>query len=153
MKKIGIDLSFKELTQHLNEPIVMTDHKGCFAWANDSFHRLCGYSCEEMIGQKPGKMLQGEQSDPGTVCAMRGAVEQGVGIQVEMVNYHKDNTPYWVSISITPIKSDRGQLQGFLAIEKETTQQHEQVASLEQHVVQVYNALMLQAEGHETLVQ
>jgi len=153
MKNIGIDLSFKELTQYLNEPIVMTDRKGCFAWANDSFHRLCGYSRDEMIGQKPGKMLQGEQSDLETVCAMRGAVEQGVGIQVEMVNYHKNGTPYWVSISITPIKGDRDQLEGFLAVEQNTTLQHEQVASLEQHVVQVYNALLLQAEGHETLVQ
>jgi c-di-GMP-specific phosphodiesterase len=69
-------------------------------------------------------------------------------IQVEMVNYHKNGTPYWASVSITPIQGKKDQRDGFVAIEKETTAQHQQLTSMEEPVVQVYNALLL-SEGDE----
>ena len=132
--------------------MVITDRKGRITWTNDSFLQLCGYSSEEVVGQKPGSILQGERSDPEAIRAMGDAIKKGMGIEVEMINYHKNGSPYWVAVSITPIKGRRNQVTGFLAIERNTTQHHDEVAFLERQVVQVYNALLL-AEGHDASIE
>ena len=38
-----------------------------------------------------------------------------------MVNYHKNGTPYWVEIAITPIFDDAGQPLWLVAREREVT--------------------------------
>ena len=42
----------------------MTDAKGSIEWVNTGFTRVTGYSLEEVLGKKPGRLLQGERSDP-----------------------------------------------------------------------------------------
>lgn len=146
MEKDGINPSFKSLARNLSEAVVMTDAMGRITWTNDAFHQLCGYSPEEVLGRIPGHMLQGERTDPSTAQNLSNAVRQGQGIRAEVINYHKDGSPYWVSISITPIKTNRGKLQGFVAFERETTEQHETLDLLEEQIGQLYQALLI-SEG------
>ena len=42
--------------------IIITDKEGCTQWVNNGFQRLTGYSLEDMQGQKPGHILQGEET-------------------------------------------------------------------------------------------
>ena len=148
MKTDTTDRSFKQLARQLSEAVVLTDTKGCITWTNRAFRRLCGYTLKEVLGRKPGHFLQGKHTNKKTVRALHSAVKNGTAIQVEIVNYHKNGTPYWASVSITPIMGKKDQLEGFVAIEKDTTAQHQQLTSLETEVVQVYNALLL-SEGKE----
>ncbi len=152
MKKNGIDHSFKKLARHLTEAVVLTDSKGRITWTNSAFRKLCGYTTKEVIGRKQGHFLEGKQTDAKTVRALHKAVKKGDSIQVEIVNYHKNGTPYWASVSITPVKGDHGQVTGFIAIEKDTTKHHETLASLEQQIVQVYNALLLSEAEEEASI-
>jgi PAS domain S-box-containing protein len=82
------------------------------------------------VGRKPGTFLQGEATDPETVAQIRAALAERRQFDGEIYNYRKSGLGYWVSISITPILDDADVLQGFIAIELETTERREMEEAL-----------------------
>ncbi|MCR9072721.1 MAG: ATP-binding protein [Alphaproteobacteria bacterium] len=100
--------------------VIITDEQGRIEWVNEGFTRTTGYSLAETVGLKPGDFLQGPDTDPKTVREMGTCLSQGVGFDVEVLNYHKDGTPYWVEISCQAIQ-EPGQPKKFIAIENDIT--------------------------------
>jgi PAS domain S-box-containing protein len=102
-----------------NEPArVQTDADGRVVEINPSFSELCGYTFEEIRGRKPGSLLQGPETTPQSVLALRNAIRSRQGCTVEMVNYHKNQTTYRVQIELTPQFNALGELEGFEAVER-----------------------------------
>ncbi len=97
---------------------VETDLKGKIQAINPAFSGLCGYSFQEVKGRKPGTFLQGADTDPAAVQALRDAIAALCPVEVTLTNYHKDGSPYDVWISITPRVDADGKVVGFSAIEK-----------------------------------
>lgn len=95
---------------------VETDRHGGIVAINPAFTGLCGYHFSEIRGRKPGSFLQGAGTDPAVVATLRQAVKNGEPCTVEILNYHKDGSPYRVRISLEPIHTD-GELTGFRAAE------------------------------------
>jgi PAS domain S-box-containing protein len=102
--------------------VVITDAQGLIEWVNDSFTTLTGYTFEEAKGQKPGHLLQGEDTDPATVAYLREAIRKGEGFNCEILNYTKSKRPYWVRINAQPIYDEQGRLEQFIAIETDVTE-------------------------------
>ncbi len=96
--------------------VIITDPEGKIQWVNEGFKRQCGYEFDEVVGKKPGKFLQGEKTCLETVLAIRKALAEQTPFEGEIYNYQKDGSGYWLSISIMPIKSSKGDLKGFIAI-------------------------------------
>ncbi|WP_462251624.1 PAS domain-containing protein [Ekhidna sp.] len=103
--------------------ILITDDKGLITWANEGFTRITGYTLDEAIGQKPGDFLQGESSDNASKKLMSESIKNEKAVYVEMINYNKDGTPYWVSIDLQPIFNRKGKLEKFMAIQSDITDQ------------------------------
>jgi len=101
--------------------VILTDADGCIQWVNDGFTRLTGYTLAEVEGRKPGHVLQGPGTDPGTVDAMRRCLARGEGFSAEVLNYHRDGRKYWLAIEVQPIHDQHGQLTNFMAIEADIT--------------------------------
>ena len=141
-------LRFKEVAERMPEAVVVTDDKGRIAWTNPAFHELCGFTPEEVKGRKPGSFLQGSDTDPETIRALRKAVKRESAFRTEILNYHKDGHPYWASVSITPMRDAKGALEGFVAIECDVTAKRERFDSLEEQVVHVYSALLTVESEH-----
>ncbi|MFP5418482.1 MAG: ATP-binding protein [Gammaproteobacteria bacterium] len=99
--------------------VVITDADCRVEWVNEGFTRLTGYTLDEVRGQKPGALLQGEATDPATVTRMRDALRQGEPFDVDVINYSKSGAPYWINISCNPLRDGAGALQGFMAIESD----------------------------------
>ncbi|CAA6690778.1 MULTISPECIES: PAS domain-containing protein [unclassified Lentimonas] len=137
------DRSFISIARHISDAVVLTDKEGCIVWSNHAFHQLCGYTHKETQGRKPGHLLQGKNTDPATAQTLSDAVHSGNYIRTEILNYHKKGHPYWVSIAITPLKDDSGDVEGFMAIEREVTHSQVHIEMLEQQVTQVYSTLLL----------
>lgn len=95
---------------------VETDRAGNITSINPAFTVLCGYSFAEIAGKKPGHFLQGEDSDPQAVAILREAVKTARPVEVEIVNYHKDGSPYRVAIAMAPIPGPAGEPVGFRAV-------------------------------------
>lgn len=98
---------------------------GRIQWANPAFLELSGYTLEELIGKKPGELLQGEATDPETIKQMKTALARDEDFHVQVVNYNKDGSPYWVDIRCSRLTDEYEHLEGFFALQMDITQQRE----------------------------
>lgn len=100
--------------------VIITDGEGRIEWVNGGFTRITGYTLDEVVGQRPGELLQGPGTDPATVRLMSDCLARDSGFDVEVLNYHKNGTPYWVEITCQSIQ-EPGQPKKFIAIENDIT--------------------------------
>ncbi len=112
--------------------VVVSDAEGRVLWVNPAFTRITGYEMTEMLGQVPGRVLQGEATDPTTVAQIRAALLARHGVQTELVNYRKDGSAFWVQLDIQPVFDDDGVLTNYVAIESDITARKEHEAGLRQ---------------------
>ncbi|MFM8363663.1 MAG: PAS domain-containing protein [Verrucomicrobiota bacterium] len=97
---------------------VVTDPEGFIISINPAFTELCGHSFLDLKGKKPGSMLQGPESCPKSVALLRRAIRRRESVSTELINYHKDRSPYRVRIDLRPLFAPNGKLTGFEAEER-----------------------------------
>ena len=114
------------VADHANSGIIITDGDGKIEYINAGFEKLTGYSLDECRGRKPGPMLQGEGTDPETVRQIREHLNRQEPFYTEILNYHKNGTPYWVSLSIAPVFDADGRVQRFISVEADITRSKQQ---------------------------
>ncbi len=119
-----------EIARRTNNAVVITDANGEVEWVNEGFTRISGFTLQEMKGKRPGSMLQGPETDPATVAFMAEQIKNGQGFQVELVNYHKDGSKYWLEMEVQPVRNEQGAITHFMAIELDTTRRKENEARL-----------------------
>lgn len=113
--------------ERLNDMVVVTDTDSVeepgprIIYVNDAFIATTGYSREEVIGRSP-RMLQGPQSDRAALDTIRAAMKAWQPATVELVNYRKDGTPYWVEIAMAPIADSTGWYTHWVAIERDISE-------------------------------
>jgi PAS domain S-box-containing protein len=139
MKKLAL------VAARTDNAVIITDARGRTEWVNEGFTRITGFTLEELLGRKPGELLQGAGTDPRGVEAMRQAIHRGEGITVELLNYGKSGRPYWNLIEIQPVRDEQGQLVQFVAIESDVTARRE----LEQQAAWSAEQLRLALESAE----
>ncbi len=103
------------------EGLVVSGPDRLVQWVNPSFSAMCGYSPDELRGKNLGPILQGEETDRATAARMRSAVHEYRPCRETILNYHKNGTPYWVEVAISPILVDAGELLWLVARERELT--------------------------------
>ncbi len=101
--------------------VVLTDARGQIEWVNEGFVRITGYTLEEVRGKKPGRFLQGPETDPATVQFIRERLARGEGFSQEILNYGKHGQRYWLAIEVQPIRDEHGRITNFMAIETDIT--------------------------------
>jgi len=102
--------------------LVVSGPDGLVQWINPAFSSMCGYKLEELRGQRLGPILQGAATDRATAERMRHAVRLHQPCRETILNYHKNGTPYWVEIDITPIHGEAGEPLWMIARERELTE-------------------------------
>ena len=112
--------------------IIVTDNKGNIEWVNKAFETVTGYSLEEVIGKKPGSLLQGEATDKATIAYMREKIKNAEPFICEIYNYKKSGVGYWLRISGQPIFDKSGNVVRFFAIEEDITKEKEAELKLEE---------------------
>lgn len=125
------------VAQRTDSAVVITDRDVKIEWVNEAFTRITGYTADEAIGRNPGQLLQGPETDPETVRAMREGLRAGQGFDVELVNYRKDGTKYWLAIEVRPVSNAEGEVERFVAVERDITEaraRNERVRLLESAV-------------------
>ena len=103
------------------EGMVMSGPDGLVQWINPEFSAMCGYTLDELRGKKLGPILQGDRTDREAAARMRSAVHSYRPCRETILNYHKNGTPYWVEVAITPIMDDKGEPLFLVARERELT--------------------------------
>ncbi|MBR2514574.1 MAG: EAL domain-containing protein [Halomonas sp.] len=72
-------------------------------YANPAFCRMTGYEVEELLGQTP-RMLQGPETDPKVLEALRESLICQEPFLGSTINYRKDGIPYQVEWSISHVR-------------------------------------------------
>lgn len=100
------------------EALVVADADGFVEWVNPAFLAMCGHSLAELKGRKPGRVLQGPDTDHAAVARIRTALRERRPCRETLVNYHKDGTRYQADVRIMPILDNAGQPLWFVAKER-----------------------------------
>ena len=89
-------------------------------FANRAFQRLSGYPLAEIMGRNC-RFLQGPGTDGAAVTRIREALEARQDINLDILNYRKDGTPFWNALYISPVINEAGELLFFFASQIDVT--------------------------------
>jgi two-component system sensor histidine kinase/response regulator len=112
--------------------VVILDQEGVIEWVNDGFVRMTGYELAEVAGRRPGDVLHGPATDPGTVEEIDEAVRNRHGLTWEILHYRKDGRRYWASGSLTPVFDEQGTQARSIAVYTDMTKRRQAQEALEQ---------------------
>jgi PAS domain S-box-containing protein len=112
--------------------VIITDAKGVALWVNEGFTRISGYAASEVLGRKPGQLLQGPETDAGTIAMMSECLSHGEGFHCEILNYAKDGRQYWLDVEVQPMLGEDGRIEKFMAVELDITDRKRRESELRQ---------------------
>lgn len=118
-----------EVALNTQTAVLTTDADGLALWVNKAHTKLSGYTLDEMIGKKPGSLLQGPETDPDTIAYISHKLKEQVAFSVEILNYHKNGKKVWLKLNITPI-FQHGKLDKFIAFQEDITEKRRNVQRL-----------------------
>ncbi|MEM6782550.1 MAG: PAS domain-containing protein [Bacteroidota bacterium] len=89
-------------------------------FANRAFYEITGYSPEETLGRNC-RFLQGADTDPEAVQTIRRGLEAGEAVDVELLNYRKDGTPFWNRLSLVPVANGDAPPDHYVGVQRNVT--------------------------------
>ncbi|WP_196284030.1 PAS domain-containing sensor histidine kinase, partial [Hymenobacter jeongseonensis] len=98
--------------------VIITDAQGRTEWVNEAFTKHTGYTVAEMLGQKPGAVLQGPETDPAAIQRFQERLPLQKPFSATILNYKKSGQKLWFSMDITPVFNDVGELTQYIAIQQ-----------------------------------
>ncbi|MFN8722498.1 MAG: PAS domain-containing protein [Rhodospirillales bacterium] len=136
-----------EVARRTSNLVVITDAEQRIEWTNDAFTKASGYSAEEAIGRRPGKLLQFDGTDPTTVAGIRQALEARRPVSAEILNRGKSGREYWLALDIQPVTTAEGRLDGFVSVQTDVTQVRNRVQELDRLArdAEAMKALLMEA--------
>ncbi|MBW4682446.1 MAG: EAL domain-containing protein [Microcoleus vaginatus WJT46-NPBG5] len=127
-----------------NDAIVIMD-AGCddasdpkIVYVNEAFTQLTGYQPEEIIGKTPN-VLRGPNTNPRQIVKIRSALLHRQPVRVELINYRKDGSQYWVELNSVPVTDEQGNLTHWVSVQRNVTERKrmEQALFEEKELAQV----------------
>ncbi|WP_197047340.1 PAS domain S-box protein [Planktothrix serta] len=117
---------FESAVSRANDAIVITEADPLsvpepkIIYVNQAFTRLTGYSADEIMGQSLC-YLQGPETDQDQLAQIKVSLSKFNPVQVELINYQKDGSKYWVEMSISPVTNQEGQITHFVSVQRDVT--------------------------------
>ena len=113
------------VAQYTDNPVIIADRDGRIEWVNAAFTRVTEYGLDEVRGRRPGDFLQGPGTDPRTVAEIGACLRAGKGFRRQILNYSKSGRQYMLELDVQPVRGDSGEIDGFIAIERDVTESGE----------------------------
>jgi PAS domain S-box-containing protein len=106
-------------------------------YANEGFERLTGYATERVLGRNC-RFLQGEGTDADTRADIGAAIDAEQSVQTEIRNYRADGTPFWNSLTVSPVANEDGdRVTHFVGIQEDIT-----ATKRRQHLIEVLDRVL-----------
>jgi PAS domain S-box-containing protein len=117
------------VANNTDNSVIITDKDGITEYVNAGFTKMTGYAPHEIIGRKPGDLLQGPLTDKETIQKLSNAITEQHSVYEEILNYNKNGDTYWVSVAINPVKNEQGLVVNFISIQANIT--HTKIRALD----------------------
>ena len=125
----------KSIVDNTRDAILVTEARPIdepgpeIVYANESFLRMTGYTMEEIVGKTP-RILQGPETDRDRLDEIRTALTRHEPVRVELLNYCKDGTEFWVEVDIVPLSDENGTRTHWVSVQREVTERRRQQEAL-----------------------
>jgi PAS domain S-box-containing protein len=80
-----------------------------------AFEAQTGYTEAEALGTNC-RFLQGPETDPADIEAIRQAIREQRSLTIDILNYRKDGTPFWNRLRLRPVFRD-GALDTYVGVQ------------------------------------
>src|SRR5215207_8616882 len=105
--------------------LYMLDPDGRVATWNQGAARIKGYSADQIIGEHFSRFFTDDDVAKGLPArALSEAAREG-RFEAEGWRVRKDGTRFWANAILDPIRSDNGELLGFVKITRDITERRE----------------------------
>lgn len=115
---------FEQVLKSTSEGVLITDadpDSQRVLFANSAIASISGYSESEILGFNP-RFLQGPETDPETIAAMRDAIRHRTPFHAAVLNYRKDGSTFWDDLSISPVYDVDQELIAFIGIQRDISE-------------------------------
>ena len=142
--------------------IAITDLQGTIQHVNKALEDMTGYTREEMVGQTP-RMFKSDHHPPEFFAEMWQTILKRQTWQGELINRCKDGSLLDVSLTISPIADNRGQMTHFVGIYRDIgerrqlerqllqAQKMQSVGTLAGGIAHEFNNLLAGIQGYASL--
>ncbi|MWV39509.1 PAS domain S-box protein [Natrialba sp. INN-245] len=121
---------FRSAVKHAGHGVLITDVDATIEYANEAFEEITGYAASEVVGETPAILNSGEHDDAFYEELWETILEGGVW-HGEVINQRKDGSHFAVDQTIAPITDRDGDIDGFVAINRDVSQLKAYRAELE----------------------
>ncbi|MBI5097653.1 MAG: PAS domain S-box protein [Nitrospirae bacterium] len=90
-------------------------------YVNEAFTRMTGYSFEDAF-DRTLRMLRGPNTSLAEVNKIREAFDRRKPVRVELVNYRKDGSEFWVECNIVPFADEKGLFLHWVSVQRDITE-------------------------------
>lgn len=98
--------------------VVITNIKGEIEYVNSTFSKVTGYSFDEAIGQNP-RLLKSDMHSSDFYINMWNKVLSENIWRGEMCNKKKNGELYWESVSMSPLRNEKGNVINYIAVKED----------------------------------
>ncbi|MDO9092020.1 MAG: PAS domain S-box protein [Rubrivivax sp.] len=90
-------------------------------FVNRAFEQRTGFTKAEVLGRDP-RLLQGPGTDRAQVARISRAMAAWQSVTVELLNYTRSGTPFWVEMTVTPVADEGGWFHYWFSVERDITE-------------------------------
>ena len=90
-------------------------------YVNEAFTKMTGYSLEDVIN-KTLRILHGPKTSSEKLDKIREVLDRWETVKVELVNYRKDGSEFWVECNMVPVADEKGMFTHWISIQRNITE-------------------------------
>jgi len=112
------DFNLVKSIQQSQHSFVITDptlQDNPIVFASEDFLNLTGYSREEVLGRNC-RFLQGLNTCPTKVQAIRKGIATGSDVSVTLLNYTSNGTPFWNKLFIAALRDAQDNIVNYIGV-------------------------------------
>jgi hypothetical protein len=103
------------VAEHCADGVLMADAEGWTLWVNSALARMTGYEADAFMGRKLWDLLQKPETDAAALKRIDAAISDGRGLRCDVFSYRRSGEGSWIELVLTPIRTDSGRLDKYLA--------------------------------------
>lgn len=101
--------------------IVFTDSDAKIFWCNDAYHKITGFTKEDIIGKSPIEVGRTFNTDKEAIKKMINLFMTGESFNVEITHGRKDGSYFWTRTKGQPVYNKNGELLQYFAVIEDIT--------------------------------
>lgn len=126
--------------------VMITDEEGRTTWVNQAFTNSTGYTLEDMLGRKPGEVLQGEETSREAIRFMSEAIRNKQDFEIELINYKKSGEKFWISLKVAAVVNSGGE-HIFIAVQNDVSKQKQYLETIQNNQADLDAVFSLSPDG------